>query len=205
MWRQFSISFFGDALWWLESKAFRPWNRVRPLHIENTKVRAWGSIITTKSKFTSHTISWRGWIGLQIKDPEDPCSGSCYILKEPLCPEAFMVLRILNTRGFGITRVPSLRVLSSLLKPLDRLTIVVVWPNCFLDAEFGLDLSTTFIVYLGEKKIKPAWWVRTLSPTVTETYFGGDTLNDNPPISAWCYSELCSALWLFNENVIHFW
>lgn len=34
------------------------------LHIENMKVRAWDSIITAKSKFTSHTF--HGRVGLQI-------------------------------------------------------------------------------------------------------------------------------------------
>lgn len=139
-------------MWWLEAWLFDHGTRFLFFHIENTKVRAWGSIITPKSKFPSHTF--RGGVG---KDIEDPCSR---LLRDRLCPEAFMVVRRRTSHSWHWHHPGSVfkgSVLSIILNPRSRLTIA--WPNCFLDADFGLD-SSTFIVYLG-KEIKP---IRTLNP-----------------------------------------
>jgi hypothetical protein len=158
VWKDNLVFFF---FWWWNvmawSMAFRPRNRVPLLPNWEHESTCMGFNHNSKVQVPEPHISWRGWqrhrrsMFKVIEGP--PLSRSFYGGEE----EDFTLLVALASPIHRVTRVPSLRVLSSLLNPRSRLTIV--WPNCFLDANFGLD-SSTFIVYLG-KEIKP---IRTLNP-----------------------------------------
>lgn len=119
--RQFSVLFLVMHCDGFEARLFDHGIGFLFFQIENTKVRAWGSIITSKSKFTNHTF--RGGVGrLQNKDLEDPCSR---LLRDRLCPEAFMVARR-TSHSWHWHHPGSVfkgSVLSIILNPRSRLTI----------------------------------------------------------------------------------